>query len=493
MRLKYGPLVTVAQESITDRLLIDQGIIDPDFMPTVLATFPEESPVLALLDVKGYKTKGINYSTNALVDGGNYTTVSSNHVQYRIAYDDMRKEHFRSNVNGICYKDDANPTKPGLNKQPFYIFLDSNWIGGHDVMLLADGKTHLWVDNERGGEPQPGGVFRYKVKVDGERNDEYVDPLVMQDSTEVQYAYNKQKQNFSEFGNERYTFGGFGDAYLTLQRFKYSYSGTAAAMDKNKGVKGRWIQNGGNKKDMAFLPYANEEMLKWTARSLEFQLLEGKGTVSRVDKKITLTDERNAEVLSGNGIMYSGDGPIEYPMNNGWTPIFVENLYQDIVEYILPDEDGKREFVMLMPQRAYLNWTACMIKMGVTMDMNIEGVGDEKIINHTYGGFSYGGYKAYVHEYKRLSRRPGIPLKDGTMSNEWDVIIIPLGKTRAGNRGIELIQLRPMVRGTVAGIDKGGNVSSSVDGSSEHVLIQNGVVSQNQIFKLYRPLKGNVL
>jgi len=37
MRLKPGPLETVAQESISSRLLIDQGIIDPDFFPTVMS------------------------------------------------------------------------------------------------------------------------------------------------------------------------------------------------------------------------------------------------------------------------------------------------------------------------------------------------------------------------------------------------------------------------------------------------------------------------
>ena len=48
MRLKYGPIETVAQRSIDGRLLIDQGIADPDIMPTVIGTFVEESPFLSL-------------------------------------------------------------------------------------------------------------------------------------------------------------------------------------------------------------------------------------------------------------------------------------------------------------------------------------------------------------------------------------------------------------------------------------------------------------
>ena len=91
MRLKYGPIETVAQRSIDGRLLIDQGIADPDFMPTVIGSFVEESPFLSLLDAKGYKTKGLNYMSNPLLDGGRYKTVSSYHVQYRIEQNDMRK------------------------------------------------------------------------------------------------------------------------------------------------------------------------------------------------------------------------------------------------------------------------------------------------------------------------------------------------------------------------------------------------------------------
>lgn len=491
MRLKYGPAATVAQQSISSRLLMDMGVNDPDFMPTIMSTFVEESPFLALLDAKGFKTNGLNYGSNFLVDSGKYRTVSNYHVQYRIKFNDMRKEHFRTNVAGVTFVDSGNPTQPGLNKQPFYIYLDSNWIGGNDVILLADGKTQLWCDNARGGEAQPGGVFRYKVKIDGSENSDYVDPNIMLDGYECQLAYNKQRQDFSEFANERYTGNGVGDAYLTLQRLKYSYSGTAAAMDKNRKVSGHWII--GNGGQQAFLPYAHEEMLKWAGRFLDFQLLEGKGTVNNDTKKVALTDENNQEIVSGDGVLYSGDGPIEYPQNNGWTPRFIENFWSDISQHVTPDEMGNREFAMLMPERSYLNFNLAMAEMGVTSDSNIEGVGGEKMINNTYKGFELGGIRGIAVQYKRMSQRPGIPLRDGTMSNDHECIIVPMGRTSSGDRGVELIQLRPMVSGTVAGIDKGGNVASSVDGTSEHILLQNGIVCQNQIIKIYKPYIGNTI
>lgn len=492
MRLKYGPTTTVAQQSITGRLLIDEGIVDPDFMPTIVSMFKEESPFMALLDIKNYKSNNVNMRSNFL-DGEKYRTVSSNHVQYRIANNDMRKEHFASNVSGVTYVDSANPTKPGLNKQGFYVFIDSNWIGPKDIILLADGKTQLYVATDETPRVQPGGVYRYFVKVQGDRLDEYVDVNLLKDGAECQLVMTQHEQDFSEFGNERYTFGGFGDAYLTLQRLKYSYSGTAAAMDKNaKSVTGRWIQ-GGNGQDKRFLPQAHEEMLKWAARFLDFQLLEGKRTVNRDSKKVVMTDENNKEILAGDGVLYSGDGPIEYPQPNGWTPKFIENLLADVSEYVLPDEKGQMEVAMLLPHRSYIDLTLALAAMGKTMDSNIEGEGDDKMINDTYSGFKMAGIKFYAINYRRLTQRPGIQLKDGTMSNDHDGLIVPLGLTSAGARGIEMIQLRPMSEGTIAGLDKGGNIASSVDGSSEHILLQNGVVSQNQIFKIYKPLANQIL
>ena len=494
MRLKYGPAVTVAQQSVSSRLLMDMGVSNPDFLPTIMSTFVEDAPFMALLDAKGLKTKGLNLDTSYLKDGGKYRTVSNNHVQYRIKFTDMRKEHFRTNVTGVTYADYANPTQPGLNNQPFYIFLDSNWIGGQDVILLADQKTQLWCDNARGGEAQPGGVWRYKVKIVGTNPTEYVDPSIMQDGYECQLAMTLHQQDFSTFGNERYTGNGVGDAYLSLQRLKYSWSGTAAAIDKNRKVSGNWMIGADNSlANATFLSYADQEMMRWAARFLDFQLLQGKRTVNQDTKKVVLTDENNQEILAGDGVLYSGDGPIEYPQSNGWTPQFIENFWRDISEYIKPDEEGNSEFAILMPPQSFISFNQAMYTMGVTKDANIMGEGDDKIINNTYRGYDLAGIRGIAVRYNRLGFEPGVMLNDGTKTSDWRCIVVPLGKTNSGERGIEMLQLRPMVEGTVAGLDQGGNIASSVDGSSKHILMQNGVVCQNQIFTIYKPYVGKTL
>lgn len=493
MRLKPGIRESVAQESITGRLLLDMGIAEPDFVPTMMSLFPDEAPFISILDIKGFKTKGINYATNWLTDNGRYRTVTSNHVQYKIANSDARKEHFRSNASGVTFEDFANPTKPGLNTQPFYIYVDSNYVGGKDVFLLGDGRTQLWCDNERGGESASGGVFRYKVKIKGNNKDEYVDPLIMSDGYECQLVQTAHEQDFSAFGNERYNFGAYGEAYLSLQRLKYSWSGTAAAMIKNKKVDGRWVEYGGGKGNATFLTYAHEEMLRFAARFADFQLLEGKCTVSVDTKKVVLTDENNKEILAGAGAMYSGDGPIEYPQSNGWTEKWINTFMTDISQYITMDETGERSAAVILPNRSYVDFNLCMKDMGLTQNMNIIGEGSEKIMNNTYKGYNLAGMTLYVVESKHMSQRPGLPLNDGTKTSDYMGYVLPLGNTGGGSPGAQLIQLRPMVEGTVAGLDQGGNISSSVDGSSVHILWQNGVIYENQPILIYKPYTNNLI
>ena len=493
MRLKPGERDTVAQESITGRMLINMGVIEPDFVPTLMSLYPEEAPFISILDAKGFKTKGISYTTNWLTDNGRFKTVASNHVQYRIANNDMRMEHFRSNSSGVTFEDFANPTKPGLNKQPFYIYLDSNWVGGKDVIVLGDRKTQLWCDNDRGGENAAGGVFMYKVKLKSGSMDDYVDPAIMADGYECQLAQTAHEQDFSEFGNERYTFGGYGDAYLSLQRIKYSYSGTAAAMDKNKKVEGRWIEFGGGKDNRAFLPYAHEQMLRFAARFAEFQLLEGQGTVSQDTKKVLLTDENNKEILAGSGALYSGDGPIEYPQSNGWNEKWLDTFLTDTAQYIGMDATGERSAAVLLPNRSYVEFNILMKSMGVTQNMNIIGEGGNKIMNNTYGGYNLAGITLYVTESKAMTQAAGLPLNDGTRTSDYMAYVLPLGNKNSGDSGAQLIQLRPVVNGTLAGIDKGGNVSSSVDGTSEHMLWQNGIIYQNQPIIIYKPYLNNLI
>jgi hypothetical protein len=123
------------------------------------------------------------------------------------------------------------------------------------------------------------------------------------------------------------------------------------------------------------------------------------------------------------------------------------------------------------------------------LTMNITGEGAEKGVIDTYAFYELDGIRIIPKRYSawRSHRRPGKVLSDGTRNNEWDCIALPLGIGESGNQNYELVQLRPMAKGTVAGIDQGGNIASSVDGTQTHVLFQNGIIARGQTFMIYRP------
>jgi hypothetical protein len=125
----------------------------------------------------------------------------------------------------------------------------------------------------------------------------------------------------------------------------------------------------------------------------------------------------------------------------------------------------------------------------VTQNNNIEGSGSEKGINMDYAYYQYGDVRIIPKRLRWFDSvaRPSKYLSDGTSKGSWDGFVVPLGMTENGDKGIELVQLRPPKSGTVSGIDKGGEMASSVDGSSKHVLVQSGIISRHKIYRIFRP------
>lgn len=493
MRIKPGGLFTSTQESISGKMLMDFGLKNPDFIPTIMRMPELKSPLISILDQKNLKTKGLNYSSN--FTNGNYRTVGANCIEYRIETTDMRKEHFKANPDGVTFLDDANPTQPGLGGNGFYVYLDSDYLGFKEIFVLADNRTQLYVVGE-GGKEQSNGSYEYNVKLVTKDLTEYIDTTLLNDGYEVQLGQNLHEQDFSERANEvRLGFGNVGRTYLSLQRVKYSYSGTAQAMDRTGGVE-KFVavdHFAGGKAQTTYLRMAEMQMLKDAARFTEFQILEGKGTVAVDTHKVVLHDNNGREIMAGDGIMNANDGPIDFPMPAGWNEGFVDALLSDIDPLITKGSDGNREAFLAMAPKAYLSFQRMMQRMGVTADQNIVGEGAAKGIVDTYSFYELGGIRILAERYEAFSNRPGIPLKDGSKTNDWDCYLIPLGQTMGGRNGVELVQLRPAVNGTVAGINEGGDVASSVDGTHKHMLWQIGVISQIQPVRLYRPYKNNTL
>jgi len=476
----------IAHESVSDKMLIQAGISNPDFIPTIMRLFKEEvSPFISLLDMKGAKTNGLNHTTN----DGNYRAVGSNHVQFKTDSPVITKFRLAADKTGKSFYSDYSST-PGKNQTEIVIIVDSNWAGYKEVIELADNKTQLWVIDDP--KDIGGGLFRLRTKLYTGDRTAYVDATLLTPGMEAAAVMNLHEQDFSERGTEKYTGGGWADAYLSLQRFKNSWSGTAMAKLKGGKISGKFVMHNGEK---SFISQMEMNMMKMAAGYLEYQMMWGQSTVAQDTNRVILHDDNGREVLSGNGIMNANGGPIEIPQNNGWTKQFLDDFLVNIDQYITTDNMGRRELVLLMAPRAYLSFQTLMGSLAVTANANIIGTGAKKGIIDTYEFYELNGIRLIPKRHKNFSNlnRPGMKLKDGTYTNEWETIAAPIGETENGMKNFELIQLRPSVKGKVAGLDQGGNISSSVDGSSEHILFQNGIICRGRVFHLFRPYTANEL
>lgn len=493
MRVIGGPRV-YNKETITGKMLMEFGYSNPDFLPTIMRMPEFRSPFISILDQKGMKTKDLNYASNW--NNSNYRAVGSNVIEYRIENKDMRKEHFKANPDGLTYVDEFNATQPGLNKNAFYVYLDSDYIGYQEVFVLADNDTQLWCIGE-GGKEMENGSYEYLVKLVSNELNDYVNPDFMSDGAEVMLGQTLHEQELSTRANEvRLNTASIGRSFLSLQRVKYSYSGTAQAMDKAGNNKGMYqvVHVAGGMKQSLYLEQAEMQMMKDVARFTEFQILEGKSTASEKDfYKVLLRNAEGKEVLAGDGVMHANDGPIEFPMPSKWTKGFLEAFLTEVDPHITEDRNGKREIFLGQAPRAYLSFQQLMTEMGQTVNDNIEGTGAEKGIVDTYSYYELGGIRILSNRIGSFADRPGFLLKDGSKTNEWTQYAIPLGLTPGGRNGVELVTLRPMTKGTIAGINEGGDVASSVDGTHKHVLWQMGVVSQIQPILINKPYTKDIL
>lgn len=476
MRYEPGFNLEMSNESITSFSLIERCVNDPDILPTAFSLGDEtgDSPLTAILNEKGLKTK-------KLFDGMSskkYRVVSSNHVQYAIESSDKVKLRFVENENGVTFVCDAYATEPGKYQSIVKIYLDSNWAGPNEVLELDDNNTQIFVwDSEPPTEVTPG-VFEYKVKILTNEDTDYIDRELMLNGAEAAVVMTAYEHDFSETGNEKYTFDSWGHSYMGLQRVKYSYSGTAAAMKEGA----RWTIHNGQR---TFLSYAHDQMIKRAGEFHEYSIIYGKTTVDQ-DGKIHLKNKKGRPVMTGNGIMYQGDGAYEYPYNE-WTEKYLETVMRDIDLRI--GKDGVTECVLIGGKEMTSGFSKLMRKIGVTQNENVEGTGADKGINMTYSYYEFDGVRVIPRRWRWLDGQDRATkyLDDGSMRAAYEGFIVPLGKTAGGDNQIELVQLRAPKEGSVDGINVGGKMASSVDGSSVHLLFQTGVISRAKIARIFKP------
>jgi hypothetical protein len=487
MRLLPGQPTDIAGESITSYSLVNAAINNPDVLSRVWQVFKDEdeSPISAFLASKGYFTKNVREG----IWNNKFRVVKSNHVMYPIANTMARKIYVARSAGGKTFEGGyGGTTTPGKGLQPFYIYLTNNWARPKETLELNDNTTQLYIYDDQTEPVEVDGVWRYEVKLITNDPDDYCDPALLEEGSEVGVGMTLYEHDFSETASEKYSFHGWGHSYLTLQRVKMSFSGTAEAMASD-GKQWYAFQNSKGETRYTYIEAANREMMKRATKYHEYQLLWGKTTVS-ADGKTMLTDKRGREIMAGDGLLYGHNGAIRRPMTHkGWTMAYLDSLIEEID--VRANHNGEKEAIIAGGYQNIAGFHKLMYDSGfVTQDNNVEGRGDEKGVNMNYKYFSYMGVKLYPLRVRWFDspERPSKYLSDGKRKGSFDGMIVPLGNTEFGDKTVELIQLRPPKKGSVYGINRGGDgMASSVDGQSDHFLWQTGIIRRCDIIHTYMP------
>ena len=465
----------ISNETIMSHSLMSRSISQPEYLLNVATLWKEENTQLtSLLVNRGLITSGIqkNSDNSSLSDPRKrrYKVVGNRYLMWDLRSSLTRKAQLVAAYDGATYVCDAQPNEPGKKGSIIRVALNNNWFSPKDVLELADGaRTQVYNADTALPEEIETGVFEYKWKVIGNNPDEYVDPKLLTEGSEVGYLYNAFEE-MSETAYEKYTFNRKAGTNMTIQRMKWSISGTADQIAANK----TWIEHKGVK---LFTEHQDIEMLKRYAMSIENSLLWGKSTVNEKNE-IVLKDLEQKPIMIGDGLLNQGDGAFRFPYNGRVTNPFINNILKNVK--LSSNNEGHIEVAALCGLRAFTQ-IQTLLQPYLTNGTAVEGEGSSKGINTTIRYAEFNGVRIIPIWYKPFDA-PGRPRQAGKADHaDTDrIVFINLGWDN-GLPNIELVALgkRGFLSGTVTGINDGdgGEISNSVDGKHKHILSEIGIVN----------------
>ena len=274
-------------------------------------------------------------------------------------------------------------------------------------------------------------------------------------------------------------------SHMTIQRMKWSISGTADQMSTSKV----WVEHNGLK---LWSEYADLEMLARWAIARENQLIMGKGTVTEKDE-IVLKDLENREIIIGDGLIEQGDGSFRMPYNT-LNKSVLHNVMKNMQQYA--NNEGIVEIAAIGGQEALWDFHELMAKDLVASGAGnsiVEGTGSAKGINLDVAYYQYSRvrFTPVWHKFFDNPARPQSLTVNGKRPESGRLIFVSLGNTKFNQPNVELLALgnRQFLRGEVNGINKGGQMANSVDGKHVHVLSETGIAVHDPygVAELYKP------
>ena len=492
MRLLQGTPREFANQTPTSHHLMKYAISTPEILPQVATLFQgNQTAFSSLLANKGLLSGSLYSEANPKTK--NYKVVGNRKVMWKVKGSKLRKGRIVANGDGVTFVDPANQAEgdgtpsgyPGKNQAVVTVFLDTNWFSPKDVLELDDLRTQVSVVDDNIPREVTGGAWAYNVKLVTKDRAEYIQPALLMAGKEVGFLYTAFEE-LSETAYEKYTFNDWASSYMTIQRMKWSISGTAEEMNTSKV----WVEHNGLK---LWTEYADVEMLERWAIARENQLVFGRGTVNDKEE-IILKDMENRDIIIGDGLVEQGDGSFKMPYNT-LSKTVLHNTMKNMQQFA--NNDGVVEIAVLAGQEALWAFHDLMAKDLISSAGTaiVEGEGSAKGINLDVAYYQYSKVRFVPVWYRFFDdvARPQSYTINGKRPESGRMIFVSLGNAKFNQPNVELLAFgkRSFIRGEVNGINKGGDMANSVDGKHVHVLAETGIACHDPfgIAELYIPYK----
>lgn len=479
MRILPGAPKEFANETPTSKHMSQYLISAPEILPQVTTLFDKNISAFTSLLARR------NMFSGKLADplnpkSGKYKVVGNRKVMWKVKGYPDRKARIIG-LNGVGFKCDPFPTMPGKNQALIEVYLDTNWFSPKDVLELADNQTYLHVVDSMLPQEVEGGVWMYRMKIMTNVLSDYVNANLLSIGQEVSISHTAFEE-MSETAYEKYTFDEAAFTHMTIQRLKWSISGTAEEYRPNA----IWVEHNGVN---MWIDHAQLKMMERAAMYRERQILNGKSTVTPDDKVVLRTVE-GFEVMAGDGILNQGDGAWRLPYNV-MTTRTIDNIMENISIY---SSSWGTEVAVICGMQWYKDFARMMKEEAGIDPKTVEIEGMKKGINLDYEYYKFGGVKIIptVVPWFDSPMRATSYGPDGTRNTSHNAIFVSLGDIEINQPAIELLALgkRSWLEGDVNGINKGGDMANSVDGRHHHVLWETGaaLMDINGIAEMYRPV-----
>lgn len=474
MRIVPGNVLEHSDRTASIPLLSQALAINPEVFYNVANLFEEhETAFSSFLARRGLTMRGL-YNNSTSPD---FQVIGNRQVKWAVKGRSERKARIVSN--------NSAGSTPGLSHATFVLTLDNDWFTEKETLLCWDVRTVLYV---REKVKSTDNNWNYTVQLMGNDPNAFVDPQLIIEGSELSSGYTAYPEG-SEDASERYTHPEWHTEWMTIQRWKYSITGSAKASKMLIEHKGKHL----------FAEYQHMEMLHRMMISRERQLLFGRASVDSTGNNVGVTDKDNRPIIAGNGLIHQGDPSMKFTytdMNIRW----LENL---IVQMQLSSTSagGASEIVLgggLSFMTDFHRTMRSLFEMNpVVFD---EGSGENRGANGSpFGYYKFNGVKIVPIWIKAFDDPMGAQRVDGYGVNYRSRMGFALntGATLSGqNPNIKLLALgnsqedRRYIERELVGMTGGGSknvqtgrlmVSSSVDAYEVHSICETGIALMNPL------------